>query len=508
MRGIFVNFSSIRHDRPYLFSRGPTVNPSVALDACALDFMHHLCRGYQRETILDHRNGLLLYMNGLKIYVCNPATCRWAELPPMPSRWSSAAYLVFDPVVSLHYDVFIFRNTGKGNTPPSTYMIPVYSSKTDQWEEWPFIREGDATAITMVSGQLGDPKRRGAVCWRGALYLHCCSGLLTKLSLDKKTYLVIKIPEITMMPTSHGYSMDSSKPRVYLEKSEEGVYYTTIYQCQFQMRAESGTVVSGRGAIGARRHTLTSAAGAASTPPPAAIRSPILLSAANPVKSAGAHFDPSSSNDATACKEMWYYMDSSKPRVYLGKSEEGVYYTTIYQCQIQVWVLLEASCPMPEWVLKHHSNLVPCIQRHYHRQYYEGEKANKPCIRGDCEWEFIGGSVHDSEEQEGKAREGQRYYYIYTHIDLLGYHPFKDIAVLGINSCDGFAYYLDTCELRYLGSIMSPTRCRRSQEATIQESFIYTPCKHDLLPNHEESAEELFEESFINMYYLNDALDG
>ena len=59
-----------------------------------------------------------------------------------------------------------------------------------------------------------------------------------------------------------------------------------------RMRAESGTVVSGRGAIGARRHTLTSAAGAASTPPPAAIRSPILLSAANPVKSAGAHFDP------------------------------------------------------------------------------------------------------------------------------------------------------------------------------------------------------------------------
>ncbi|XBJ20567.1 hypothetical protein VPH35_011375 [Triticum aestivum] len=377
MRGIFVNFSSIRHDRPYLFSRGPTVNPSIALDACALDFMHRLCRGCPRETILDHRNGLLLYNNGVKMSVCNPVTCRWAELPPMPFRWPSAAYLVFDPVVSLHYDVLIFRNTGKGNTPPCAYMIPVYSSKTDQWEEWPFIREGDATAITMVSGQLGDPKCRGAVYWRGALYLHCCSGLLI----------------------SHGY-----------------------------------------------------------------------------------------------------YMDSSKPRVYLGKSEEGVYYTTIYQCKLQVWVLLEASCPMPEWVLKHYSNIVPCIQRHYYGEYYEGEKANKPCIRGDCEWEFIGGSVHDSEEQEGKAREGQRYYYDDRHIELLGYHPFKDIAFLGINNCDGFAYYLGTCQLRYLGSIMSPTRCSSSEEATIQESFIYTPCKDDLLPNHEESVEELFEESFINMY--------
>ena len=80
---------------------------------------------------------------------------------------------------------------------------------------------------------------------------------MLRLSLDKKTYLVIKTPKITLMPTSYGYSMDR------------------------------------------------------------------------------------------------------KRRVYLGKSEEGVYYT--YQCQLQVWVLLEASCPMPEWVLKHHSYLAPYI---------------------------------------------------------------------------------------------------------------------------------------------------
>lgn len=179
-----------------------------------------------------------------------------------------------------------------------------------------------------------------------------------------------------------------------------------------------------------------------------------------------------------------YSMDS-KPRVYLGKSEEGVYYTTIYQCQLQVWVLLEASksCPMPKWVLKHNSHLAPCILRHYNRQYCEGEKTNMSCIRGDCEWEFIDGSVHDSEEQEGKVREGQRNYYDDRHIELLGYHPYKDIAFLGINNSDGFAYYLGTFQLRYLGS-MSPTRCRSSLVPTIQESFIYTPCKDDLLSNN------------------------
>src|SRR4051812_26115724 len=61
MRGILINFSSHGRDRPYLFSRRPTVNPSVAIDTCALDFMRHVCHGgYPTEIILDHRNGLLL----------------------------------------------------------------------------------------------------------------------------------------------------------------------------------------------------------------------------------------------------------------------------------------------------------------------------------------------------------------------------------------------------------------------------------------------------------------
>ncbi|KAE8767450.1 hypothetical protein D1007_61187 [Hordeum vulgare] len=188
MRGIFVNFSGNLsgngRNRPYFFYRGSTVNPSIAIDPGALDFMRHLCCDYARHaTILDHRNGLLLYRNGVQMFVGNPATCRWAKLPATnPFGLWSAAYLVFDPVVSLHYNMLIFRNKGgKGKTPPpSSYMVQVYSSRTDQWEEWPFIREGDATMITMWSDQLGDPKRRGDVYWRGALYLHCCSGLLIR----------------------------------------------------------------------------------------------------------------------------------------------------------------------------------------------------------------------------------------------------------------------------------------------------------------------------------------
>jgi hypothetical protein len=63
--------------------------------------------------VLDHRNGLLLYINvssSLR-YVCNPATRRWIELPAMPFaalRLRGSEHLVFDPIVSLHYDVLFF----------------------------------------------------------------------------------------------------------------------------------------------------------------------------------------------------------------------------------------------------------------------------------------------------------------------------------------------------------------------------------------------------------------
>lgn len=98
---------------------------------------------------------------------------------------------------------------------------------------------------------------------------------------------------------------------------------------------------------------------------------------------------------------------------------------------------------------------------------------------------FIGASVHDSKEQQGQHREGQRNYYADRSIEVLGAPSIRRY---------GCAYYLGTSELWHLGSI-SAAGCRGSQVANIQESFIYTRDNDDLLPNHEESIGELFEES-------------
>jgi hypothetical protein len=176
-----------------------------------------------------------------------------------------------------------------------------------------------------------------------------------------------------------------------------------------------------------------------------------------------------------------------EPQAYLAKSEQGVYYTVIYQCQLYAWVLLEASKsrPTPQWVLKHHSHLTPSVPR----QDHEGENGKEGVSddRGDCEWEFTGDiSVGDPDKQEdGGQSECKLNCRLCRRISFLGYHPYKEIAFLGTGHSKGFAYYLGTSKLRYLGSL-HPMGFSLDGP-TMQESFIYTPCEDDLLPTRDES---------------------
>jgi hypothetical protein len=60
--------------------------------------------------MIEPSNGLLLLEDWWStLYVCNPATWRWAEPPPPPPLpegfIGAVVHLVFDPTVSLHYTV-------------------------------------------------------------------------------------------------------------------------------------------------------------------------------------------------------------------------------------------------------------------------------------------------------------------------------------------------------------------------------------------------------------------
>ncbi|GJN31088.1 hypothetical protein PR202_gb19444 [Eleusine coracana subsp. coracana] len=102
LRGIFINF--VDHWCPRFFAR-PSSEPEPP---GKLDFLPSYTRGH--GSILDHCNGLLLYEGRFKreFFVVNPATRRWECLPRhtgFPDYY--VAYLVFDPAVSPHYEVFL-----------------------------------------------------------------------------------------------------------------------------------------------------------------------------------------------------------------------------------------------------------------------------------------------------------------------------------------------------------------------------------------------------------------
>ncbi|CAM0902774.1 unnamed protein product [Alopecurus aequalis] len=107
--GIFLYFTD--HKFPEFFSR-----PGTPITG-KMDFLPSAnnCIDEDLCEVQDHCNGLLLLQdqdNSDVNYVVNPATRRWDPLPDRPpSRvmgvdCGSEVYLVFDPMMSPHYEVF------------------------------------------------------------------------------------------------------------------------------------------------------------------------------------------------------------------------------------------------------------------------------------------------------------------------------------------------------------------------------------------------------------------
>jgi hypothetical protein len=171
LEGIFMYFSF--HKFPEFFSRPgapiageldflPTANEYIEDDQC---------------DVQDHCNGLLLLQDAQVgnpdcFYVVNPATRRWDSLPTLDIGvhcWSDM-YLVYDPMVSPHYEVFMIPHKDGGEKwAPATVILNVLSSRTRSWEPRSFDREGDALGTTAemrarriehISRWFGEQRRR------------------------------------------------------------------------------------------------------------------------------------------------------------------------------------------------------------------------------------------------------------------------------------------------------------------------------------------------------------
>uniref|UniRef100_A0A0E0NV87 F-box domain-containing protein n=1 Tax=Oryza rufipogon TaxID=4529 RepID=A0A0E0NV87_ORYRU len=234
--GIFVNFHEVLTS---FFLRRPSARPpAAAISGKFEDFTPSAAR----STVVDHCNGLLLLRSR---YVVNPATQRWAAFPePPPPRpgitrsFYHDEYLVFDPTVSPHYEVFLIPSVTpeefvskklrpkveESEWPPSPCFLSVFSSSTGQWEERSFVREGEAAGT--IADMRSQPllEQYNAVYWKRALYVHREANFVMRISPSKSKYQVIKLPI-----AQDGY-VDP-----FLARSEKGVYLAVLDRCHLRV---------------------------------------------------------------------------------------------------------------------------------------------------------------------------------------------------------------------------------------------------------------------------------
>jgi hypothetical protein len=178
---------------------------------------------------------------------------------------------------------------------------------------------------------------------------------------------------------------------------------------------------------------------------------------------------------------------------YLGRSEKGVYFASFVTGHIRVFILDEA-CGQTEWILKHDYDLKPV--KEFSREVHG------PWILEDINYDIFGSSVPEIEKKDELVQDTLEWNSDndgvdvnkhgvearpcgYIDIDILGFHPYKEILFLcSSGTCNldatGFAYHLNSLKVERLGS-MYPMVYDEFDSGLLNEyrsieSFPYTPC--------------------------------
>nr|CAB3463238.1 unnamed protein product [Digitaria exilis] len=236
VRGFFIGTDM--PSCPFFFRRPSSSSTARKIAGAGLDYLQDM--GYDQDIamIRGYCNGLLL----LDQCVANPATRRWARLPPYPpspEKMEGFHYkecIAFEPAVSPHYRVVrlpyvpISELEGKFDGgiewPMDPFVIQVFSSGSQRWEHRLLVREQGEAAARCT---LGDTRQfyspysvtcHDAVFWHQALYVKCMDGFLIRVSLsDDSKYQVIK------MPTRN----DGREADLRIGKSKNGVYCALLH---------------------------------------------------------------------------------------------------------------------------------------------------------------------------------------------------------------------------------------------------------------------------------------
>ncbi|OQU91178.1 hypothetical protein SORBI_3001G133200 [Sorghum bicolor] len=180
-----------------------------------MDKDHH---GLSLASISDCCNGLVLLDDDL---VVNPATRQWMRLPPYPTlpgeekNYYDYWYLVFDPTLSPHFEVFSMKSPldYKDKSPQLEYMLlRIYSSSTQRWEERPFLRDEEEHTTTTAANVWSKLNCGSwhAVYGHGALYAYWKLTFITRINVSSNKYQVINLPPHINSTRYHQFRLGKS----------------------------------------------------------------------------------------------------------------------------------------------------------------------------------------------------------------------------------------------------------------------------------------------------------
>ncbi|KAM3372532.1 hypothetical protein ACQJBY_019430 [Aegilops geniculata] len=423
--GIFINFHS--EGLPEFFAR-PSTGPTIS---GSFDYLPPTDgRSQYRGKIEDHCNGLLLLEDYLEnYYVVNPATRQWDSLPPHQSMSKSKVrdadfryqeYLVFDPTVSPHYQVFVIPNPRrkmkpedfgydkriheldpvmeKSEWPPSVCALHVFSSRSGRWEKRSFIRDGKAAGT--IADMWGHSDcyydKHYAVYCRGALYVHCKTDFVMRISLSNDKYQVIK-------PPIHGELGECRK--LHLGRSENGVYLATT---SFET-------------------------------------SPLMVWVLD-----------------ESCGQMNWVLKYNSCLPPILDYDRPV---------LGPWVLQDVNY---NEYLKERKERTGGFEDTEYMEYLKENKlelnsGKEELVEEKFEWDSENDNILHKEDVVDAHGNG--------YFDILGFHPYKEVVFLGVSMYMGIAYNFKDSKVQDLGYLY-PTTCHLAlpNECFITESFPYTPC--------------------------------
>ncbi|XP_014758190.1 uncharacterized protein LOC100832600 isoform X2 [Brachypodium distachyon] len=131
-------------------------------------------------------------------------------------------------------------------------------------------------------------------------------------------------------------------------------------------------------------------------------------------------------------------------RIDMGRSENGVYFASLHNGCLRVWILKELCGGEVEWILKHENDLKPMLVVHpsvFDRPVH----GQGPWILEDINYNLFWSPRLPEDDREITVQENSEWYYnngnpldnghearkySYWDTDILGFHPYKEIYLL------------------------------------------------------------------------------